>query len=312
MNITTNSTHVDMSLEIFRREVSAGIGSIGLISTLSALTIISIIIKLKLYNALHTRLVLYLCINDFIQGLAATCSLGWIYRPPQFGESLCVFQAVMFQIGDVGSAVASFFIGIYVWSNINYLSYPWIKTPGKIFERIVVIGIFGCSFGFCIIGEIKALTAGFPIYTPIGFQAWCWVNEKYYLERLMIHYTWIILICCFLFVIYIHIMITLYQAGKIDSFNGGSKDKDDKKKLAKKMIGFPIVFFCAFIPICIDRILIFFDGNLPIPNSYVAFAINIFVVNGFLNACLYGYTRRLFHKFAGSIEDVTEATMETN
>jgi hypothetical protein len=295
MNVTTNNTVVDASLEVFRKEVSAGMGSIGVIST-----------------ALHTRLVLYLCINDFIQGLAASSSLGYINHPPQFGDSLCLFQAIMFQIGDVGSAIASFYIGIYVWSNINYLSYPWIKTPGKIFERIVVVGVFGFSILLCIIGEIRAAVAGYPIYTPVGFKAWCWVNERYSLERLMIHYTWIILICFLLFVIYIHIMITLYRAGKLDSFSGGSKEKDDKKKLAKKMIGFPIVFFCAFIPLCCERVISFAsEGRVKVPTTYVAFAICMFVINGFLNASLYGYTRRLFHKIADSIDDDTEATMET-
>jgi hypothetical protein len=245
-----------------------------------------------------------------VQGLAASSSLGWIDGAPLFGESLCIFQAVMFQMGDVGSAVASFFIGLYVWANINFLTYPWIKTPGRMFERITVVFIFGSAIGLCIIGEIKAAVEQFPIYTPVGFKAWCWVNERYSLERLMIHYTWIILICFLLFIIYIHIMITLYRAGS-DSLTGKSEN-DKKKRLAKKMIGFPIVFFCAFIPLCCERVISFAtNARVKVPPAYVAFAISMFVVNGFLNAVLYGYTRRLFHKIADSIDDDTEATLET-
>jgi len=311
MNITANTTAAPAGVsEKFRYEVAAGMGSIGLISTVASFIIICLIVKFKLYRQLHTRLVLYLCISDFLQGLAGVSSLGWIHRPPQFGESLCIFQAVMFQIGDIGSAAASFFICLYVWANINFLTYPWIKTPGKIFERITVVTVFSSAVGLCIIGEIRGAVAGFPIYTPVGFKAWCWIHERYSLERLMIHYTWIILICFLLFVIYIHIMITLCRSGA-DSLSGKS-EHDKKKRLAKKMIGFPIVYFCAFIPLCCERVISFATaGAVKVPLAYVAFAVCMFVVNGLGNALLYGYTRRLFKKMVDSYTDDTEATLET-
>jgi len=288
-------------------QTATSLGIIGLFSMMGSLTIIALIFRLKLYKQMHTRLVLYLCCADLIQEMASVTSLAWISSPPHSGQSSCIFQSVMFQTGNVASAIASLWIGLYVWCNIHYLYYSWIVTPGKKFEIFAASSIFGVSALFTIIGELRSVVTGVAIYVPVGFQAWCWMSTAFAIERFMLHYTWIMIICAILFLLYFHIMITLNK-NESEAASVGS-DKDKKKKLALKMVGFPIIFFWAFMPLCIERLYYVAHQPLDLPNQYISFAVSIFVANGFFNATLYGYTRKLFSKMKESItgED-TKAT----
>jgi len=240
-------------------------------------------------------MILYLAIGDFIQGLATSGSLGLIDHVPQFGETLCIYQAVVFQIGNMTSAMASFYIGIFVWLYVHFLHLNWVPLPEKKFEIITVCSVFGLPIIFCVIGEIKALILDIPIYTPVGFRSWCWISEQYPIERLMLHYTWILLICFILFCLYIHIFITLSKDTNIASSGGEDKERIERKALAQSMLGFPIIFFCAFVPLSLERgISALSGGAIKLPVQYVAFAVCTFVLNGFMNAMLYGFTRKLF------------------
>jgi hypothetical protein len=300
MNIT-NTTDYDTP---FRSSVSTGIGILGLFSCLSDATIISLIFCFKLHRQLHTRLVIYLCMSDFLQGLAGVSSLGWIHRVPQIGDSLCTFQSLMFQVGDLASAIASAFIGVFIWSNVHSFTLPWLSSPGTKFEMTAVGGTFGIPILFAFIAWFRQLATGIPIYTPVGFHSWCWVSELYPVERLMLHYTWIFLVCLLLFFLYIYLIVTL-RKNTFSNRRPSQAQKAARKKqnLVRKMMGFPIIFFTAFVPLGLERfVTAVSSGNVQFPDPYVAFAICIFVSNGLLNACLYGFTRKLFHKVKTSIE----------
>jgi len=106
-------------------------------------------------------------------------------------------------------------------------------------------------------------------------------------------------------VLYISITITLNRTNIIDESEfSNEEERAKRKKLAHKMIGFPIIFFCAFVPLCMDRIINFAThATVKTPNGYVAFSICMFVCNGFLNAFLYGYTRKLFQKLVSTTDD---------
>jgi len=104
-------------------------------------------------------------------------------------------------------------------------------------------------------------------------------------------------------------MITLNSNDPNAESMSSKADSGKRRRLALKMIGFPIVFFCAFVPLGIERVITYgSNSTVKVPPSYVGFAVSLFVANGFLNAFLYGYTRRLFQKAAGIASDVTVAT----
>jgi len=301
MNIT-NSTSINPYDTILRKDVSTAMGVIGLCSCISSLSIISMILFFNLHKTVHTRLVLQLCVSDFIQGLAGVSSLGWIHRVPQVSDSLCVFQTQMFQIGDVASAISSFFIVLYVWANTHYVQFKWMDIPGQKYSYVAIIFVWSFTLLFDIIAWLRYAATSVPIFTPVGFHSWCWMSEKYPVERMMLHYTWILLICFLLFGFYVHIIYSLNQKAKRQGNKTQSSAAKKKHNEAKNMIGFPIVYLCCFIPLGIERLVFSIsDGRITFPPQYVAFAICIFVSNGIWNSILYGYTRKLFHKVKATI-----------
>jgi hypothetical protein len=187
------------------------VGVIGLISSVSAFTIISIILFYKLHVQLHIRLVLYLCIADFVQALGASLSLGFINQVPQIAEVACIFQAILLQVGDSSSGLMSLFIGFFVWANVHGFNYSWVENPGKKFEIIALIFSWGISIFFIVIGWIRYSVTGFQFFTPVGFRSWCWISEIYPTERITLLWVWIFTINITLFILYIHIMKTLYR-----------------------------------------------------------------------------------------------------
>jgi len=221
--------------------------------------------------------------------------LGFNHIPTE--ESICVFQAFVYQLGDVASAFASFFIGIWVWTTIHQLHYSWLRLPGKKFEILTLLVVVGVPVLFIIIGWVKATITGIPFFGPTSLNAWCWISEAYPIERIMFEYAWMFLISFILFGLYIHIMKTLRETAT----ESGAADAKEKKNLAMKMVGYPVVFFVAFIPLGIDRLIAYIAPSVIVPSSYLAFAICIFATNGFLNAAIYGYTRRIFHKAKASL-----------
>jgi len=272
------------------------VGFIGVCSTLGTSFIIFIILYYKMYRQLNTRLVLYLCSGDLVQALGGACSLGMIYHAPQIPDSLCVAQAVLYQMGDIVSAGMSLYIAFYVWANIHFMSYSWITSPGKKFEYIAVISSWGTSILFIVIGWIRYGETGVPFYTPVGWNSWCWISDQYPAERLGMLYALLFIECLVLFCLYIHIIIALSKTKPDDS---SFTDQNDKKKrrVAQKMIGFPVAFFFAFVPLGIDRFVSYStNGNVELPSAYVAFAVCMISGLGFMNSVLYGITKRLYQK----------------
>jgi len=246
-----NNSSLSAVDETFRSQVAMGVGIIGAISMISSGSIISLILYYKLYKRMHIRYVLYLCMGDFVQALGAACSLGFINHVPQYGEVLCYLQGIALNIGDISSSGMSVFIALFVWVNIHFTQYKWLLFPGRKFECTSVIITWGFSILLICIGWIRFAFQRDPYFTPVGFKSWCWINEEFNVDRVMLLYGWLILFSVIITLIYLHVIITLNS-------NKGKRLSMTEQKNKKN----------AFTCCCL-------------------------VSNGFMNAVLYGYTRRI-------------------
>jgi len=59
------------------------------------------------------------------------------------------------------------------------------------------------------------------------------------------------------------------------------------------------VFFIVFVPIGLDRLVTAINPQIVFPDNYIAFAVCTFSTNGFFNAMMYGYTRKVFLRSDG-------------
>jgi len=181
----------------------------------------------------------------------------------------------------------------YLFGQIFITHYKWVKIPGPKFERIAVILTWGCTTAFMIMGWAIYYITKVPYYTPVGFNSWCWVSESYPIERITFTYGWLILFSIVLFFLYFHIIITLrHKKSPILTRN-----EMKIQKIVMKLIGFPVIYFFVFVPLGLDRIIgMISSEKVQFPNEYAAFSCCLLVSNGFMNAMLYGYTRKIGQK----------------
>lgn len=112
--------------------------------------------------------------------------------------------------------------------------------------------------------------------------AWCWISPAFPIERIVMQYGIIAAVMCCLFLIYV---------GLICYMRKKSQGIKSAKKTIMKLIGFPIVYFLAFSPLTIVRIVnVFVD--LPLEAAYATVVFE--PCDGIFNVLWYGYTRKIF------------------
>jgi len=85
---------------------------------------------------------------------------------------------------------------------------------------------------------------------------------------------------------FLYISVSYYLCSKVQG-------EVQIRKIVMQLIGFPIVYFIAFFPLTMVRLLnIFMD--LPLEAAYVAVFFE--PCDGILNVLWYGYTRKIFSK----------------
>eukprot|EP01124_Arcella_intermedia_P006783 TRINITY_DN14089_c0_g1_i1.p1 TRINITY_DN14089_c0_g1~~TRINITY_DN14089_c0_g1_i1.p1 ORF type:complete len:308 (-),score=40.76 TRINITY_DN14089_c0_g1_i1:17-940(-) len=279
----------------FRSGVTTGLAIIGLCSLVGSLMMTFLIVHKKLYTKLRTRLVLYLSLSDFSQSLASVAGFAYISQAPTVSPN-CTFQAVMFVYGCNAAGFASAIIATFVLVTMTGLGKRTVGRPGKKFEICSVILIFFVPAVFVFIGFMRGYSTGLNFYVPVGFASWCWISISFPIERMMLEFTWLILISLYMFISYMYVGTILFQTRK---FPPSEELAKKRKKLVLTMIGYPIIFFGVFIFIGIQRLVestSSIHGNTPysFPIGYSAFAVIMLGSDGFWNALYYGYSRKLF------------------
>jgi len=108
---------------------------------------------------------------------------------------------------------------------------------------------------------------------------------------------------------YLMMARTIYYSQQTASNESAAKKR---KRIFWKLVGYPIIFFCVFCPLGINRLVSVINPSIPFPNDYVAFAICIFSSNGFFNAMFHGYTRKVFSKALATLSKSQSESTSTS
>lgn len=117
---------------------------------------------------------------------------------------------------------------------------------------------------------------------------WCFINNDYALERLYLHYLWIIIAEFAVVVIYAAIFYILRQRVR-DAYYADIKTAQRAQAAAKMMVAYPIVYCICTLPIVTAR-LASSAGKSP---GYIYLCIGgaMITSNGWLDVLLYTLTR---------------------
>jgi len=279
--------------ETVRITATASMATMGLLSMISALSILITIGYFRLYKHLSVRLIAYLAISDLFQGMTAVLSFGWLSHYPVTGSGLCRLQGWMFTMFDVSSSFLA--LAICSFTILSGFHQNWLNK--RIFETAALVGSFGLPFIFATAG-FGVAPSGVEFYGNVG--VWCWIVAEFDSYRFIFAYAWIFSVMILLVVCYAWIAYKLYKITRATDDFSVEPDKKHSKtsKIIKKLAIYPIIFFIVFFPLGIQRILVSYHYVVPI--SYTYTAICIFVTNGFFNAVAYGVTRGVFEQYTST------------
>ncbi|TVY33124.1 hypothetical protein LSUB1_G007626 [Lachnellula subtilissima] len=167
----------------------AAMGTIGLISVTTTLTLLGFITYRMIYwrrfyeHPIATNQIFVLIYNlllaDFQQALSFLLAFHWISQDKLVGPSAaCFAQGWLIQIGDLSSGLWVLAIAIHTFINIVGQK----QIPAAAFFTAVA-GIWVFAITMTIIGPASH---GIGFFVPAG--AWCWIGDEHEKDRLTLHY----------------------------------------------------------------------------------------------------------------------------
>ncbi|GAA5948640.1 hypothetical protein JCM21900_005198 [Sporobolomyces salmonicolor] len=242
---------------------------------------------IKFLTSSHGILFVQLLFADLLQAIGFLINYAWVARnafPPQTHPTgLCTAQALLIEIGDMGSAFSSLLICI----NLFVVLVPQKHIP----MRVVAAGMVG---QWVIVGLLASVGSalvrdGVPFYGAAG--GWCWMSTIYQSERLWLHYLWVFLVAGAELGLYAIIAYKLRFRSRSSQLPGASD-------MSMKMMAFPATYIITVIPLSVIRCGAMAGKEWAVEAQLAAGT--IFTLAGTADCIIYTKTRRLFSTHAHS------------
>ena len=271
---------------------------LGIISVIGTVFVVLLIFLLQRYKVLVQRLILYLTISAFFDGI------GYTIGKYNLGEGfLCTFQGFWLQFFDWMVVVWMCNITANLTWNVVFM-----RQTNRWFE------VFYLSVSFLVPLFFASLPFINDSYGPAGL--WCWIDNETILEKLFRFLVWYIpsiIIVILMFVIYLLIIcrVTAY----VRSYDATNPYSNLQRELLKKeiypLMKYPCVFLLLNIFPLVNRIQDAISPNNPsfIPSLLQAlsspmlglclalvFALDTQTLKELKCSNLKGHISRCFHK----------------
>ncbi|KAK0192871.1 hypothetical protein F5146DRAFT_1041820 [Armillaria mellea] len=232
---------------------------------------------------------------ELIQALGSLLNIQWIIDAEINEGTLCMAQGILKQIGDVTVALTSLALAIHTF---NVLVMRW-RTPPWL--SIVIVSLIWIFIALNV--GISYATHPRNYYGDTGY--WCWIRDKFGVERIVLEYLWIWITLAVMVIIYglialimrgfvvidegVHFMI---QGNRVrqDLTTADDEDERQSKMVANLMLIYPAVYAICVFPVTIVRWLSFGD-KVHVPSGATFFAGVLFSLSGLFNSILYTATR---------------------
>lgn len=280
----------------------------GSLSGLSVLCIFfAMVFRFPAFTADVMPYFVSLLVANLLQAIGAVINIRWIIDRTVEPGTLCSFQGGVKQAGNVGTAVWSFILSVYVFRIL------FLRTTSSTAIRYLVLGWGWLAIVFVVmIGPlaIQTDTKG-PYFGPTGY--WCWITHAYPQEQMYLEYFFEFLSSGLSFVLYIFILLRV-RGNLVRGRDGWhlrfvprserwmlaiSRDWLDSSmmRVAARLVWHPVCYGILLVPVAISRFIQF--GGAPIPFWATMFTDTLFNLQGLVNVVLLVTTRRLVPEAAG-------------
>lgn len=215
--------------------------------------------------------------------------------------TLCSFQGVIKQAGNVGAAVWSFALAL--------LAFCLLFLRARVSTRLVwsMIAI-GWTFIISVVAigplAVHKKSLG-PYFGPSGF--WCWISERYPAAQVCLEYMLEWMSALFSFVLYVTVLLrvrgnlsrdttgrwSLRWVPSSESWQlGFARDYLDSStfKMAANIVWYPVIYTVLIVPMSIARFASYAGAR--VPDEFTFLADLIYALGGFTNLVLFLGTRR--------------------
>jgi len=233
-----------------------------------------------------------LMISDLIQAVGSIMNIGWVIHAGVIENELCIAQAALKQIGDVGVALSVMVISVHTFS---VLFFKW--TPSS--SPLLAIFITGLIWLIIILDTSIGYSTHEHYYGQNGY--WCWITDSYRAEEITSEYLWMWLTA--ILNVFIYFLLFFCLRGNIIASGRRVRWRWIKPEetwvvpdtsfhhtaIARQMLWYPIAYIAAILPISVARFLSFYDYKVAFP--WTVFGGVLLGLSGVINVTLYSLTR---------------------
>jgi len=243
-----------------------------------------------------------LLISDLIQVIGSLMSSKWISDNGIDFGSFCSIQGAIKNAGNLGISLWTLVLAVHTFC---VLFLRWNPRDWALYSTLIGVWFL---IGFLIVigpGAIQQAATKGPYYSIAGL--WCWIADPYPAARIYMEYFWMFFSAGASFILYtltfLRLRGNLYVEGRMLKFRRVSSSDSWKyiagrdlldlelTKVAKGMLGFPVMFTVVILPIAVCR-FIEWSGK-PVPLEATIFAASLFNLTGVFALILFMTTRSL-------------------
>ena len=244
------------------------------LSILGSLFIIFVFISIKSLHKFAFKLIFILSIFDLFSSIAFLIPT-W---DANYNSPSCQIQAIL---------ISFFTFGGVIWTTFIAVSLYYIIAKNKVFPEKF------WKHSFVLTLALSLIEAVVPIITKsYGTVAgWCWITQTRYLdsgfyERYLLFFLPVWLMIFLIIGLYVFV---------IKSLKDTYQDEKTIKSLNKKLTYYPMILIICFLPYTIKGLLELIGVNFvfkyQVPLTMFAGIFRSLI--GFLNAIVYGYTKKV-------------------
>jgi len=221
-----------------------------------------------------SNLFLNLMVADLVHAVGVMFNLKWAAEGNITEGPFCTSQAVLLQIGNLGTALSSLAITVD-----TFFILVLFRRPGGYTSKMVIVATWVCV----------GLVVGIPliVHKPEIYYGdtdfWCWIDADYIAERLLTDYVWVWLTGLAMVILYPII------AFSISGLARGGINQTSHAAVAKKLLLYPVIYNVCILPISIARWLSF--TNHTVPDNVILAANAVHALSGFFDLLVFSITR---------------------
>jgi hypothetical protein len=228
-------------------------------------------------------LIYNLILADCQQSLSFLLNARWLVEDGiMVNTSTCWSQGFFVSTGDMASGAFCFLIGLHTFASVIF-DYRLSNFRFGVF----IVAIWFFVYAAAVVG-----VALHPTDLYVRAVAWCWMNKKYSVLRLWLHYFWIFTFEFGTVLVYLALWAALQYRLKTNYYDASTSQAKHARNAAKLMIVYPITYVICTLPLATLRMISMTTPGT-ISFGWFCFAGALITSNGWLDVVLYTMTRRI-------------------